>query len=68
MSGVWSPDVTMTLVFGVVGVIVAILGFRYRGSICHGVSRVLQFTRERPGTAQSTSFSTNSESRFGRTN
>jgi len=53
MSGVWNPDVTMTLVFGVVGVIVAVLGFRFRGSICFGVSRMLQFARERTGNAKS---------------
>jgi hypothetical protein len=54
MSGVWTLDVIMTLVFGVFGVMVAILGFRFRGSICHGVSRVLQFTRKEPGNAKPT--------------
>ena len=50
MTNVWSPDAITTLVFGVVGVIIAVLGFRFRGSICHGFSRLLQSGRGRRGT------------------
>jgi len=49
MSSAWTPDITMTLVFGVVGVTVAVLGFKFRGSICHVASQLFQFTRERQG-------------------
>lgn len=58
----------MTLVFGVVGVIVAILGFRFRGSICYGVSRALQFARKRPGTAKFTFPLRNSRAPIGNDN
>jgi hypothetical protein len=48
MSG-WTPDATLALVFGIIGVILGILGLRYHGTIFERVRKLIKGSRTHPG-------------------